>query len=171
MCQIYCHSLFYYPLRHAHEAVSEGKNKIFLCVQNFLCQSVLGKVLNSSLIGFRALWPLSVHTEHWRELTACETDEGQDSAGVTVFTVTAVRWAHLGKVIQELLRGLWRLYHRRRRRQWYSRWRRGESWQGCVGSPALVSLTVWKIKKDHQNENSSRPPILSHLSLLPSFPA
>lgn len=56
----------------------------------------------------------SVHTVLGCELTAGEADEGQDAAGVAVFTVPAVWRAHLGKLSQEVLGGLLGVHPRRR---------------------------------------------------------
>lgn len=143
-------------------AVSEGKNEWALvhCTNGF-CLSVVGKVINSFLIGFH----LSAHTECQCEPTACEADEGQDGAGVTVFTVAAVWWAHLCKLIQEVLRGLRRFRHRRRG---WRRGRRGGGRWGGPGSAALVSLTAWKWKR--QLRSASSPPFFSsHHSVLCCF--
>lgn len=62
----------------------------FVQCTNCLCLSVVGKVIHSSLIGFRLLPPPSVHAEYQCELTSCEANEGQDGAGIAVFTFTTV---------------------------------------------------------------------------------
>lgn len=87
------------------------------------------------------VWLVSVcaHMERQWELTAGEADEGQHGARVTVFTIAAVWRAHLGKLVQEVLRGQLRFYHRRR--WWWWRW-------GGLCSAAFLSITVWKMKVD-----------------------